>query len=107
MCCRVNVDQRPSWIIVSTISACPRREPSRAPGRTYGARVIDSIPPATTTSTSPARIIWSASAIAVVPDRHTLSTFSAGTSLGIPAAIAACRAVICPVPARITCPITT
>jgi hypothetical protein len=105
--CFVNVDQRPSWIIVSTISASPRREPARAFGRTYGACVMDSMPPATTISTSPARIIWSASAMAVVPDRQTLSTFSAGTSLGIPAAIEAWRAVTCPVPARITWPMTT
>jgi len=85
----VNVDQSPSWIIVSIISTCPRREPSRALGSTYGAWVIDSMPPATTRSTSPARINWSASATAVVPDRQTLSTLSAGTSLGIPAAMAA------------------
>ena len=94
MCCLVNVDQRPSWIIESTRSAWPRRTPSRALGRRYGARLIDSIPPATTISTSPARINWSASAIALIPDRHTLLTVIAGTSFGMPAATAACRAVI-------------
>ena len=30
----VNVDHRPSWIIVSTISVFPSREPSRALGST-------------------------------------------------------------------------
>jgi hypothetical protein len=36
----------------------------RAFGSRYGAWVIDSMPPATTTSNSPARISWSAMAIA-------------------------------------------
>ena len=67
----------------------PRREPSRAFGRTNGAFVIDSMPPATAISRSPARIIWSAIAMAEVPDRQTLFTVMAGISLGMPAAIAA------------------
>src|SRR5262249_32831767 len=46
---------------------------------------MDSMPPATTVSTSPARIIWSASAIALRPDRHTLLIVMAGTSWGTPA----------------------
>ena len=78
----------------SSIGVSPRRAPSRASGRTNGARVIDSIPPATTMSSSPARIIWSAMAMADVPDRHTLLTVIAGISFGTPAAIAACLEVI-------------
>jgi len=72
-----------------------------------GAFVMDSMPPATATSSSPARIIWSAIAIAEVPDRQTLLTVRAGISFGTPAAIAACRAVICPCPAWITWPMIT
>ena len=65
------------------------RDPSRAFGTRYGALVMDSIPPATAISSSPARIIWSAIAIAESPDRQTLFTVIAGTSLGIPAPTAA------------------
>lgn len=57
---------------------------------------MDSWPPATTTSNSPARMSWSASAMASSPDRHTLLTVSAGTFIGMPALIAACRAGIWP-----------
>ena len=51
---------RPSCIIESTRVASPIRKPARAPASRYGAWVIDSIPPATTISASPAAIIWSA-----------------------------------------------
>ena len=51
---------RPSYIMESTRVASPMRKPARAPGRRCGAWVIDSMPPATTISASPARIIWSA-----------------------------------------------
>ncbi len=98
---------RPSRIIESTISVFPRRDPSRACGNRNGAFVIDSIPPATATSISPARIIWSAIAIEDIPDRQTLFTVIAGISLGMPAPIAACRAVICPWPACRTWPMIT
>ena len=64
-----------------------------------GALVIDSCPPATTISNSPARISWSASAIASSPDRHTLLMVSAGTVIGMPALTAAWRAGIWPAPA--------
>jgi hypothetical protein len=69
--------------------------------------VIDSMPPATTISNSPARMSWSASAMASRPDRHTLFTVSAGTVIGMPALTAAWRAVICPAPACSTCPMIT
>ena len=93
--------------MASSIGVSPRRAPSRAFGSTNGAFVMDSIPPATTTSSSPARIIWSAMAMAEVPDRHTLFTVSEGISLGMPAAMAACRDVIWPVPAWMTWPMIT
>jgi hypothetical protein len=50
---------------------------------------MDSMPPATTTDTSPARMSWSASAMAFSPDKQTLLMVRAGTSFGIPASIAA------------------
>ena len=65
------------------------------------------MPPATTISNSPARISWSASAIASSPDRHTLLIVSAGTVIGMPALTAAWRAVICPAPACSTWPMIT
>src|SRR3954449_6515243 len=58
----------------------------------YGAFDIDSMPPVTTTSASPARIIESAICTARTDDAQTLLTASAGVSTGNPAPIAACRA---------------
>jgi len=69
--------------------------------------VIDSIPPATTTSNSPQVISWSARAMASRPDRHTLFTVTAGTVIAIPPRTAAWRAVIWPAPACSTCPMIT
>jgi hypothetical protein len=103
----VNVEYRPSYNMASTISVLPIRVPHRAWGMRYGASLIDSNPPATATSISPARMSWSARAMAFMPDRHTLLMVMAGTSLGIPALMAAWRAVICPAPAWITCPMST
>src|SRR5215475_10094425 len=68
---------------------------------------MDSMPPATTMSNSPARISWSASAIASRPDRQTLLTVSAGVLIGIPAFTAAWRAGIWPAPACRTWPMMT
>ncbi len=68
---------------------------------------MDSWPPATTMSNSPARISWSASAIASRPDRHTLLIVSAGTFIGMPALTAAWRAGIWPAPAWSTWPMIT
>jgi hypothetical protein len=58
----------------------------------YGALLIDSMPPATTTSWSPRRIAWAASDTAFSPDPHTLSMVIAGTVTGRPALRAAWRA---------------
>ena len=85
MCCSSNVDRRPSQIIRSISVASPILYPKRALGSAYGAFDIDSMPPVTTTSTSPARIIESAISTARIDDAHTLFTVSAGTSIGSPA----------------------
>src|SRR5256714_15482617 len=71
----------------------------------YGAFDIDSIPPVTTISASPARIIESAISIARIDDAHTLLIVSAGVSLGGPPPIAAWRAGACPAPPCSTCPL--
>src|SRR5512142_2301561 len=73
----------------------------------YGAFVIDSIPPVTTTSTSPARIIESAISIARIDDAQTLLIVSAGVSTGSPAPTAAWRAGAWPAPPWSTCPMIT
>src|SRR4051794_37847390 len=73
----------------------------------YGAFVIDSIPPVTTTSTSPARIIESAISTARMEEAQTLLIVSAGTSIGSPAATAAWRAGACPDPPWSTWPMIT
>ena len=65
------------------------------------------MPPATTTSHSPRLISWSADAIALSPERHTLLTVRAGTLIGMPPLTAAWRAVIWPAPAWITWPMIT
>ena len=85
----------------------PYLKPSRDFGSRCGALVIDSMPPATTISNSPARISWSASAIASMPDRQTLLMVIAGTSIGMPPLTAAWRAVIWPAPAWSTWPMIT
>ena len=85
----------------------PYLKPSRLLGSRWGALVIDSWPPATTTSNSPARMSWSASAMASMPDRHTLLIDRAGTSIGMPALTAAWRAGIWPSPAVSTWPMMT
>jgi hypothetical protein len=79
-------------------------KPSRDFGNRCGAFVIDSIPPATMISASPARISWSAVAIAFRPDRQTLLIVIDGTESGSPAWMPAVRAGFCPAPARITWP---
>src|SRR4051794_20502896 len=107
MCFSSKLERRPSQIIRSTSVPSPIRYPERAFGSAYGAFVIDSIPPVTTTSTSPARIIESAISTARIEDAHTLFTVSAGTSIGSPAATAACRAGAWPAPAWSTWPMIT
>ena len=83
------------------------RAPNRAVGTRYGARVMFSMPPATTTSTSPARIICDAIATDFSPDPHSMLIVVAGTSFGMPAASATWRAGFWPSPACNTQPSTT
>src|SRR5919198_919208 len=73
----------------------------------YGAFDIDSMPPATITSWSPARIIWSAISTARIEDAQTLLIVSEPISIGSPAPIDACRDGACPAPACSTCPMIT
>src|SRR5690606_17396420 len=96
-----------SWAMASIIWTAPYLKPSRDFGSRWGALVMDSWPPATTTSNSPARTSWSASAMASSPERHTLLMVSAGTFIGMPAMTAAWRAGICPAPAWSTWPMIT
>jgi hypothetical protein len=65
------------------------------------------MPPATTTSASPAAIIWSARYTAFSPDRQTLLTLTDGTRMGMPALTAAWRAGTWPCPAIRTWPMIT
>ena len=64
------------------------------------------MPPVTTTSCSPARIITSAIWMARIDEAQTLLIVSAGVSFGSPAPIAACRAGAWPAPACSTWPMT-
>ncbi len=82
----------------------PYLKPSRDFGSRCGALVIDSMPPATMISCSPARISWSAVAIALTPDRHTLLMVIEGSDIGRPAAMPAVRAGFWPAPAWMTWP---
>jgi hypothetical protein len=68
---------------------------------------MDSIPPATITRASPARIAWAASITALRPEPHTLLMVSAGTVSGTPPSTAAWRAGACPTPACTTFPMIT
>src|SRR5215218_9089995 len=107
ICLPVKALVRPSWTIASSALASPMRKPKRAFGSRYGACDIDSMPPPTPTSMSPARIDWSSSPTARMPDAQTLLIVSEETSIGIPALICAWREGIWPTPACRTCPITT
>ena len=91
MCLPLNGFVSPSLIIASIALASPIRNPNRASLSMYGDFDIDSMPPPTPTSRSPARIAESSSAAARIPDAHTLLTVSEETSLGIPPLICAWR----------------
>ena len=99
-----NASVRPSWTIESISVLGPRRAPKRAAGARYGARDMFSIPPATTISASPARIICDAIATAFSPEPQSMLIVVAGTSFGMPAPSAAWRAGFCPSPACSTHP---
>src|SRR5450759_4306379 len=96
-----------SWSRASTIRPGPYLVPLRDPSTRCGALVIDSNPPATTTSCCPRRMSWSAYAIADNPDRHSLFSVVAGTSKPMPPCTAAIRAGLGPTPAWTTLPMIT
>ncbi len=66
--------------------------------------LMDSIPPATIISASPALMAWAAIMTDFRPEAHTLFMVVAGTSLGIPDRMSTCRAGFCPWPAVRTLP---
>src|SRR3954454_16065402 len=107
ICLPVNGLRRPSLIIASIAFASPMRKPKRACLSRYGALLIDSMPPATPTSRSPARIEASIMPAARMPEAQTLLMVSEETSFGMPALIWAWREGIWPWPAWRTCPMTT
>ena len=72
--------------------AAPRSHAASALPRTYGARVIDSTPPATNTSPSSTAIAWAAALMAWRPEPHSRLTVWPATSTGRPARSAAMRA---------------
>ncbi len=98
---------RPSLIIESTSVPLPMRRPVRAFSSRYGAFDIDSMPPATATSYSPAAIALPTSMTARMPEPQTLCTVTQGTVFGMPAPSEAWRAGACPMPAWSTLPRTT
>ena len=67
------------------------REALRRFGSTHGARVMDSTPPATTTSASPTSMLRDATIAASREDPHRRLTVVAGTDVGSPASSAAMR----------------
>jgi len=79
----------PSWMTESSTWPWPRRRPQRASIRSPGPRLMLSMPPATTTSASPARIRASPRFTARMPDAHTLLIVSDVTVSGSPAAMLA------------------
>ena len=99
MCLPENGFVRPSLIIASIALPSPIRKPNRASLSRYGAFDIDSMPPPTPTSRSPARIAWSSSPVARIPEAQTLLIVSDEISFGIPALTCAWRDGIWPWPA--------
>ena len=80
-------------MVVSSIVALRWKAASALP-MTSGARVIDSTPPAITTSSSPARMARAAVPTASMPDAHSRFMVVPGTLAGRPASRAAMRATL-------------
>src|SRR5215813_172495 len=87
--------------------AWPMRRPPRALGRRYGALVIDSMPPATTTSKEFVASRSCANIAAFIPEPHILFTVVQPAASGNPAPSEAWRAGACPWPAGSTQPMIT
>src|SRR6188508_759092 len=90
--------------MASTIVPLPIRRPSRMRGIRCGVLLIDSMPPATTMSVSPAAMPCAASITAFRPEPHTLLIVIAATCSCRPPWSAAWRAGFCPSPAATTLP---
>ncbi len=71
---------------------CPRSYARPGLGIESGARVIDSTPPATNRSPSPAATAWHAMTTAESPEAHRRFTVTPGTDCGKPARSTAMRA---------------
>src|SRR5690606_19247532 len=91
----------------SSISTLPYLMPVREPLSRCGALVIDSMPPATTTSAEPALIRSWPSIIAFMPEPQTLLMVVQPVAAGRPAPSAAWRAGAWPRPAGSTQPMIT
>jgi hypothetical protein len=75
------------------------RRPKRARVKRYGVADMHSVPPARTTSFSPAAIERAPRVSAFSDDAQALLTVKAGTESGTPARCETCRAVLGPPPA--------
>ncbi len=84
------VNRQPT--VVSAIRGGRRSKAAPLLSCTYGARVIDSTPPARKHSPSPALIAWAALATACRPEAHNRLTVWPGTETGSPASSDAIRA---------------
>ena len=74
----------------------------------FWTRLIESMPPATTTGAPSTMTCLAAVAIAIIPDEHCRSIVIPETSTGMPARIAHCRATLLPwEPCCMAQPITT
>ena len=67
-CCSLGLTNRQPSVVSSDLPLAALI-PALGLEHTYGARVIDSTPPAMNTSPSPAQIAWAAALIACNPDR--------------------------------------
>ncbi len=81
-------------IVVSYTVRSPRAKGFSSLPITSGARLIDSTPPATASSISPARIAWQAHTTAARPEAHRRFTVIPGISCGSPASNSAIRATL-------------
>ncbi len=98
---------RPSRTVESSSVPLPSRYPNRALRSRNGAWFIDSMPPATYTSPSPARIAAAANMIDLRPEPQTRLIVVAGVVSASPARSSAWRAGAWPAPACSTWPMMT
>ena len=80
--------------VVSYMTRSPRGNARSGFAVTSGARLIDSTPPATNRSPSPARTAWQAAVTAARPDAHSRFRVTPATESGIPARSSAMRATL-------------